>query len=306
MIDVFVTPDFAGQTVTVTGTDAAERFVLSTKFGSSYSVVIKAQGGGDLIPSFTLNGSANLTMGDGADKVTLETEAMIADLGSGDDQFTGNGQNECEVKGGSGDTVVIDGGTGADKITSAHAGFGFDLKGGPGNDELYANDHIDEDKADGGDGNDLLEMNIAGSTSPYTLTVLGGKGNDILRSKGDSSAQFAIELWGGAGLDKISCGAVIDRLHFKPTDTPAGTKRDIVYKFADGTDKIVPEGDANRNQSGVQDYQFVGQTKNPGAGKIGWYSTSGGPIIIGSDGRTVFEIKLDKFAGTLDPSDFVF
>jgi hypothetical protein len=255
MIDVFVVPDVAGQTVTVTGTSAAERFVLSTKFGSSYSVVIKAQGGGDLIPSLSLNGSANLTMGDGADKVTLETEAMSADLGPGDDQFTGNGQNECEVMGGSGndtircsgDTVVIDGGTGADKITSAHAGFGFDLKGGLGNDEIYANDHVDEDKADGGDGNDLLEMNIAGSTSPYMLTVNGGKGNDTLRSKGDSSSQFTIELWGAAGLDKISCGSVIDRIHFKPTDTPAGSKRDIVYKFADGIDKIVPEGDANRN-----------------------------------------------------------
>ena len=52
--------------MTVTGTSAAERFVLSTKFGSSYSVVIKAQGGGDEIPSFTLDGSADLAMGDGA------------------------------------------------------------------------------------------------------------------------------------------------------------------------------------------------------------------------------------------------
>jgi hypothetical protein len=115
-----------------------------------------------------------------------------------------------------------------------------------------------------------------------------------------------VELWGGLGLDKISCGGMADQVRFKPTDTPAGAKRDIVYKFADGIDRLVPEGDANRNQSGVQDYQFVGQTKKPGAGKIGWYSTAGGPVIIGSDGRTVFEIKLDKFAGTLDPSDFVF
>src|SRR5688572_17628001 len=69
MIDVFVVPEFADQSVAVAGTSAAERFVLSTKFGSFYSIVLKAQGGADEIPQFTLWGSAVLDMGDGNDKV---------------------------------------------------------------------------------------------------------------------------------------------------------------------------------------------------------------------------------------------
>jgi hypothetical protein len=144
VIDVFVVPEMAGQTVAVTGTKAAERFVLSSKFGGSYSIVLKALSGADQIPSFTLDGSAELVMGDGSDRVTLEAQALTADLGKGDDELVGNGKNGCEVKGGpgedtircSGETVVIDGGTGNDTITSAFAGFGFALNGGPGRQDL--------------------------------------------------------------------------------------------------------------------------------------------------------------------------
>jgi hypothetical protein len=314
MIDVFVVPDVAGQTVTVTGTIAAERFVLSTKFGSFYSIVLKAQGGADEIPKFTLGGSAVLDMGDGNDKVQLETEALDAALGSGNDELRGYGGNGCVIDAGpgddtvrcAGDSVQIDGGTGDDTLIAAAPQAGFLIKGGPGNDKLFAERHVDGGEAYGDAGNDLIEINLEDTDGGSPVSLYGGDGNDTLRVKNQSSDGYPVELWGGAGLDKISCGGMADQVRFKPTDSLAGSKRDIVYKFADGIDKIVPEGDANRNQSGVQDYQFVGQTKKPGAGKIGWYSTAGGPVIIGSDGRTVFEIKLDKFAGTLDPSDFVF
>jgi Ca2+-binding RTX toxin-like protein len=314
MIDVFVVLEMAGQTLAVTGTKAAERFVLSSKFGGSYSIVLKALSGADQIPSFTLDGSAELVMGDGSDRVTLEAQALTADLGKGDDELVGNGKNGCEVKGGpgedtircSGETVVIDGGTGNDTITSAFAGFGFALNGGPGNDRIYAKGHVDEDKAAGGDGADLIEIDITGSNSSSSLHIFGDDGDDVLRTKGQPSAEFTIEWVGGVGRDRITCSPVTDRLLMLPCTTPAGSKRDVVFSFADGTDRIVVEDDANYNQDGYQTFQFVGQTTNPAVGQVGWYSIKGGKVVIGNNGRTVFEIKLAQFKGVLDPTDFEF
>jgi hypothetical protein len=313
MMDNFVVPDFSGQTVTVTGTNAAERFILSDKFRSTYSIVIKAQGGNDVIPSFDLNGAADLTMGDGDDKVSLGTEAVDADLGSGDDEFSGSGAlYGCVVNGGSGndkiecsgDTATAYGGPGNDTIWVVGPE-GALAKGGPGNDKITIV-HLDGDRAEGEDGNDVIEVDLSRQNTSSAIDVLGGEGNDTIRSTGTEAVSAILELWGGPDLDKISCGVALDRVHFTPANTPAGSKRDIVYKFADGTDKLVPEGDANRKLSGVQDYQFVGQTRSPKPGTIGWYSVSGGKIVIGNDDKTVFEIKLDKFGGILDPTDFIF
>jgi Ca2+-binding RTX toxin-like protein len=169
MIDVFVVPDVAGQTVTVTGTIAAERFVLSTKFGSFYSIVLKAQGGADEIPKFTLGGSAVLDMGDGNDKVQLETEALDAALGSGNDELRGYGGNGCVIDAGpgndtvrcAGDSVQIDGGTGDDTLTAAAPQAGFLIKGGPGDDKLYALKHVDG--GEGGFRNEAQRVKQGGS-----------------------------------------------------------------------------------------------------------------------------------------------
>jgi hypothetical protein len=312
MIDIFVVPDFSGQTVAVTGTSAAERFILSDKFRSAYSIVIKAQGGNDIIPSFDLNGAADLYMGDGDDKVGLGTSALYADLGPGDDELSGSGAlYGCEVFGGpgndkidcGGDTAGIYGGPGNDTI-KAYASEGILVKGGPGNDKITIV-HVDGDRAEGEDGNDVIEVDLS-EYSVSAIDVLGGEGNDTIRSTGTEAVRAILELRGGPGLDKISCGVALDRVHFTPANTPAGSKRDIVYKLADGTDKLVPEGDANRQLTGEQDYQFVGQTRSPKPGTIGWYSVTGGKIVIGNDGKTVFELKLDKFGGILDPTDFIF
>jgi Ca2+-binding RTX toxin-like protein len=271
MIDVYVTPVEACDAAPVKGSARGERFIVAPGEGC---VSIDAQGGGDIVRDAPhLTGSFNLRMGDGDDFVSgLSAEySFDADLGPGNDRLSASeGEDGCTVYGGPGN----------DAIDCAGGAFGALIDGGPGNDVL------------------------SGSGATEGITIKGGEGDDAISYRGGYPDSGGADLYGGPGADRITCGGFPDLVHFTPANTPRGSGRDRVLGFADGADRLLIDGDADRTRSGTQAYRFVGRGTRPGAGQIMWYPVRGSQVVIGSDGRTVFEIKLEGFRGTLDASDF--
>ena len=137
------------------------------------------------------------------------------------------------------------------------------------------------------------------STSTDEQFLYGGTGNDTLRYTlgGKADAGATVDLYGGAGKDQLYAGGAHDVLHFLPDNTPAGAGRDVVHGYQHGQDHIALDGGTH--------YTFVGETKNPGAGQVGFYQQGGDTIVDGSDGKTHFEVQLQGFHGHLDASDFI-
>jgi hypothetical protein len=61
----------------------------------------------------------------------------------------------------------------------------------------------------------------------------------------------------------------------------------------------------NLRAGGVRHYRFVGETRDPGAGEVGFFHQGHDTVVDGFDGRTHFEVQLSHFAGHLDASDFI-
>ena len=80
-----------------------------------------------------------------------------------------------------------------------------------------------EGTLDGGKGNDLIEFTTDGYAGK---AAYGGDGNDTIRyaaTQGEEiGPEMIIDLWGGAGTDKLYAGAAQDLLHFTPANSPAG------------------------------------------------------------------------------------
>ncbi len=153
---------------------------------------------GGRYPECPLDGvtAIRVLAGDGDDKVVvLSRIPLIADLGPGEDEFTGRGA-----------IVEASGGEGADVVHG-------ELGGGT---------------LDGGPGNDAVEVFIA-STYTGPLVAAGGDGNDRISISGH--AEPSITLSGGAGDDTITaqlfesdngmavfCGPGVDRTRLRLAD----------------------------------------------------------------------------------------
>lgn len=196
---------------------------------------------------------ADVTGGSGKDTVTLNlhddvgdgTKASLvsfkADLGAGNDVFTGNldyAGNVFRVDDHSVVAIAVKGGTGNDTLGVKGVGatgtirldpdarLAIDLQGGAGNDLLTADlgktDALElmgelRVRIDGGLGKDVLAAMVAhntNSTGSYDLAVLGGQGDDQatfqLTSSGGTPTYGAtgkVQLDGGLGTDGLTDGA---------------------------------------------------------------------------------------------------
>jgi Ca2+-binding RTX toxin-like protein len=264
-------------------------------FGGGGNDVIAAGGGS----------SATAFGGGGNDGINLNTDLVAeAHGGDGDDvivargggndisgglAFGGAGNDKIDVDGGNGQAF---GGAGNDTLTG-QADFVL-AHGGSGDDRLtFSGEDI---QLFGDAGNDRIDADVD-STDEQSL--YGGTGNDTIRyTLGDKAdAAATVDLYGGAGKDQLYAGAAHDVLHFLPANTPAGAGRDVVHGYQHGQDHIALDGGAR--------YTFVGETKNPGAGEVGYYHQGHDTIVDGCDGKTQFEIQLQGFHGHLDASDFI-
>jgi len=129
---------------------------------------------------------------EGADTITLWSNATFADGGAGDDTII-SGVNNATIHGGEGnDTITVsgnnntvDGGDGNDTITLGNSS-NSTVNGGSGNDTITfgrsANNTID-----GGDGDDLIKVSDNRySHASYANTFHGGTGNDRIQSGGSA------------------------------------------------------------------------------------------------------------------------
>ncbi len=162
-----------------------------------------------------------------------DTTGGSADLGSGNDTFTGlgSGSSADTVDGGEG-ADTIDGGAGNDAITG---GAGNDLlMGGEGNDGVDGGGN--DDAVSGGPGDDL----VAGGDGADSLSgdlgndaLAGGAGNDQLIGKagndrldggaGDDSLEFAASgalSDAGEGADDLHGGTGVDLLSYHERTAP--------------------------------------------------------------------------------------
>ncbi len=165
-----VVATFAGGTLTVFGTAAADDSVVSGKsraitvtanghtvggspFANVIKIVVDAGAGND---SVLLNTSVNGTLNgeDGNDVLTGGSGNDVLNGGAGDDVLDGGDGNDALL-----------GGTGNDALTG---GPGVDvMKGEEGDDVINANDGISDSLVDGGPGNDAIHKD---RTDPWTKT----------------------------------------------------------------------------------------------------------------------------------------
>src|SRR4051794_22851444 len=292
---------FAVNDVTAHGGGGNDALDLTSNFGDVFAF---GDGGNDVIAGGG-GSSATAFGGGGNDRINLNTD-LEADAhgGAGNDVIVAEGGGN-DISGG-----LAHGGAGNDKITVGGGnGYAF---GGAGNDTLIGTG--DFGLGHGGTGNDTLtfsgtDLQLFGDAGNDRINaevdstdeqfLYGGPGDDTLRytlgEKADAGATVA--LYGGAGKDQLYAGAAHDVLHFLPDNTPAGAGRDVVHGYQHGQDHVALDGGTH--------YTFVGETKNPGAGQVGFYQQGGDTIVDGSDGKTHFEIQLQGFHGHLNAGDFI-
>jgi Ca2+-binding RTX toxin-like protein len=220
-----------------------------------------------------------LNSGAGNDTVQIsgDNAGGTADLGAGNDRFTG-GTSADAVSGRDGDDVIrpgagsdrVDGGSGADQVAgeagtdvvgggagndqlefggaqmAAGAGAGADdIRGGSGTDRLSYNDHsaavrvvLDDRGGDGSTGeNDNVHRDVE--------TVVGSTLNDVLIGGGGNQ-----DLFGHGGLDRIDGGDGDDLLN-------GGTGDDELYGGA-GADRLEGSADEDYLEGGAGQDFFEG------------------------------------------------
>lgn len=152
--------------------------------GGDHADRLDGAGGDDRIDGW--DGDDLIHGGDGADVIAGGGGADVIDAGAGDDTAWGESGDDL-IDGGDG-ADLLTGGEGADRLAG---GEGDDrLAGGPGDDVLDGGPGLDV--LDGGDGDDHLS---------------GGEARDVLRGGPGSDA-----LGGGAGADWLDGGAEADAL----------------------------------------------------------------------------------------------
>ena len=222
--------------------------------------------------------------------------------GNGDDMLYGGAGNDY-IDGGFG-FDVIDGGTGIDTTSYAfYAGpIDADLANGvvkfPGN-TVYTDTLVSIENLIGTAGDDK----ITGSAVSNVLT--GGAGNDTINGGGGND-----KIYGGAGADTMTGGAGADKFIFLSTaDSSAGSSRDVILDFANGTDKIdLSKIDANTLAAGNQAFTLIGSNANfTSAGQIKFVSGTAGGILYGDvNGDHVEDFSI-SLAGvhSVTASDFI-
>jgi len=320
---VTLSPPAGGGTLDFTGTDANERILFTDPHNVGFdSADLNLGGGNDLIPDSAAGyiPLATVSGGTGDDNIALAGDFVTIHGGGGNDHIeigadtvgTAYGDAGNDVifveGGGEGGGASADGGAGDDKINLV--GAGMVATGGEGNDLLTGDNDSEDVLAHGGNGNDTLvfassdlalygdagndQINAQVSSTDEQF-LYGGTGNDTIRYTLGAGA--TVDVYGGAGKDQLYAGAADDVLHFLPANSPAGAGRDVVHCYQHGQDHIALDGG--------QHYQFVGETKDPGAGEVGFYHQGQDTIVDGFDGKTHFEVQLQGFHGHLDASDFI-
>lgn len=215
------------------------------EFGTNGADFLRGTTGEDALLG---NGGDDLILAhQGDDMVDGGAGRDTIDGGAGDDTLSGS-EGADEIEGGAGADLIL-GGTNADRLFGEggsdvmFGGSGGDrVMGGIGNDTMSGEDGADdlfgqrgEDSIRGGNGND---------------TAFGGAGDD--RLFGDAGADVLIgddgddhlgggtgrdTLIGGDGDDGLRGGQGADRFGFDADDG-----RDVIYDFAQGSDKILLAG----------------------------------------------------------------
>jgi Ca2+-binding RTX toxin-like protein len=172
-----------GKKATIVGSKKSE-----TINGTPKPDVIVALAGNDRIQG--KNGSDRICAGDGDDYVGARSGFDKIDGDDGDDEIHGGGQHQPTPD--DGDTMR--GGAGDDFLDGRRGELKDKSFGEAGNDTLLGNE-----VADGGPGNDLIEME-GYITDAKPDTAQGGPGNDRIYGDFGGSPN---ELRGGSGLDQL-------------------------------------------------------------------------------------------------------
>jgi len=172
------------------------------------------------------NKGVSLTGTDGADQLNggYLDDTLVG--GAGNDTLTGNLGNDS-VDGGDGDDVLSDN----DSLYQGEAVVnGNDtLHGGAGNDTLtswYGNDSLD-----GGSGDDELRIDGNFYRAPDTIRADGGDGNDHVIVNIYYDSNLKIQLTGGAGSDLFTINAAAGADAITITDFEAGAGGDVLQAF---------------------------------------------------------------------------
>jgi hypothetical protein len=239
------TLDYAGGTMTITGTAGVDDLLLSYEGSDPNRVEVKSWNGGSLTP-----GAATVCSAGGEPDLWVcpRPARIVADLGAGDDLFA----------------VYEDSSTPFTVPLEVHAGPGNDrIDGASGNDVIYGGDG--DDNLTGRDGDDQ---------------IFGQAGNDILNGDyGDSGPGGNDHLDGGDGDDQfeeyVGFGYPAS---LKGNDTyVGGPGNDSFSYFHRGNPvSITLDGIANDGMAGEAD------NVHPDIETVG--GSAGNDVIVGSDG----------------------
>jgi serralysin len=287
--------------------DLSVRTFQNTGFGNDIIRDIENINGGKGNDTFTGNGEVNNIRGNkGNDLIRGGDGDDLLYGGKGDDEIYGEGDTDRfyadpgndYYHGGLGQDWLMLNGTIACTVdlaitTAQNTGFGNDtivdvqsLYGGSNDDTLYGND--EKNRLQGNDGDD---------------TLYGRGGKDRMYGL-DGADTF----YGGGNRDRMYAGVDNDEDTFvyeSILDSTVGRKRDLIYEFDTGEDKIdLSAIDANTSSSGDQSFSFSDNAANYSI----WTVQSGSNLVmrgdVDGDATEDFEI-LFKDIATLDSGDFI-
>ena len=254
-----VVPTAAASTISASGTTI-------TIAGGDESSDISFPGGGE----YRVVDTAGATAGSGceqrsATEVSCGTpssftlDAVVADLGAGDDRYVLAGFYQQTVDGGPGDDAIQTGAHGDDLV---HGGPGNDtIDASEGSDSVYGDDG--DDQVSGGDGSDTID---------------GGAGRDIISGdygdlNGDGSDTIAAR---DGEADQISCGF--------GADVVTADDLDVTDELCENVDaQAVVPAKPDLALSVKKSASILKATKKPGYG-IG--------LVVGSDGTLTVKLVI--------------
>ena len=257
-------------------------------FDWSHHNTLHGDEGNDLMKARRWAHNNELFGDDGADTMYVQEFAYENTLygGMGDDQLTARGLSPSSKTG--------DSETGSSLRGNAHDNV---LKGGEGNDSLYATSGAQNNLLEGGEGDDYLVANgYRELASPYTTTgntLDGGIDNDMLEVY---NAATNNELYGGDGADTLHAygegtdGNLLD----------GGNGADVMSVYGGATNNTLYGGD-----DAATDYLYVrgsGTTGNElygGAGNdvLKAHGGATGNLLDGGDGDDMLQVW-GRHAGT--------
>jgi len=285
----FLTPFGAGATLDFSNPDAVLAYGSST-----ITHVERVEFYGD-----TGGGSAHITGGAYADKLSGYGGDDVLIGGDGNDELYGQGGVD-RLEGGGGDDVIVDG---ADSATQL--GFSF-IDGGSGFDRLELNlgaysGAISLDiEAAGGDIVNFEQLRLSVSNGTGTSTIRGGEaddaifsgyGDDLIEGRGGND-----DLRGGAGADRIDGGDGDDLIIGNGGIGPGGAD---TLNGGEGNDLINADDQVGgRLDGGAGDDNLTGYSGNDtligGSGNDVLYGGGGADSMAGGTGDDSYDV--DDFA----------